>query len=111
MVLSCFISIFIEEQKGQPNETRKKVIFESFMKFDTEGCGVITVEDLIGVYDCSKYPRVTSGEITERQALEEFLENFALANKTGQITLDVKTLEGPITKRGMSRNGLIITRP
>ena len=46
------------------NATRQEIVNKAFAKFDKDESGEITSEDLRGVYDCSKHPKVVSGQLT-----------------------------------------------
>lgn len=61
------------------------MVDKAFLKFDRDGNGYIDAVDLRGVYNCSYHPKVRSGEITEDQALMEFLQNFNDRNRDGRI--------------------------
>jgi len=41
------------------------IIDKAFLKFDKDCSGFIEPNDLKGVYDTSKHPKVRSGEMTE----------------------------------------------
>jgi len=43
------------------NTERQEVVDQAFAKFDKDESGVVTSEDLRGVYDCSRHPKVISG--------------------------------------------------
>lgn len=58
------------------NDSRRRLINEAFMKLDKTGDGVITVEDLKGVYNVKRHPKFLNGEWTEDQILRQFLDSF-----------------------------------
>uniref|UniRef100_A0A671NKD9 Calcyphosine-like a n=1 Tax=Sinocyclocheilus anshuiensis TaxID=1608454 RepID=A0A671NKD9_9TELE len=61
----------------------------AFQKFDKTGDGVVTIEDLQGVYNSKNHPKYKSGEWTEEQAFRSFLENFdSPYDKDGKVTLE-----------------------
>jgi hypothetical protein len=43
---------------------------------DKDGSGELTLADLAGRYDAKRHPKVLAGEMTEEQALQEFLDAF-----------------------------------
>ena len=55
---------------------RKQLIKEAFRKLDKSGDGVITVDDLRGVYNGKKHPKYLNGQWTEDQVLLEWLSTF-----------------------------------
>ncbi len=55
------------------NRMRQDLVKEVFQKLDQDGSGCITTEDLEGVIDVSKHPKVRSKEWTQDKALHEFL--------------------------------------
>ena len=59
----------------------------AFKKLDKSGDGVITVDDLKGVYNCKKNPKFMSGEKTEEEIFKEFLKNFEIGGHVnGKVT-------------------------
>lgn len=65
---------------------RKQVISEAFKKLDRTGDGVVTVEDLRGVYNGTKHPKYKSGQWTEEQVFLSFLDSFDSPNdKDGKV--------------------------
>lgn len=58
------------------SNARKEVVLQAFKKLDKTGDGVITVEDLKGVYDVRKHPKYLNGEWTEDQIFRKFLDSF-----------------------------------
>lgn len=57
-------------------ETRKAAVEAAFKKLDKTGDGVVTVEDLKGIYSAKNHPKVVKGEVTEEQLLKKFLNMF-----------------------------------
>jgi len=55
---------------------RRRLIKEAFTKLDRTGDGIISVEDLRGVYNVKNNPKYLSGVLTEEQVLNRFLQNF-----------------------------------
>lgn len=68
------------------NKHRKDLIFQAFQKLDKTGDGVITVEDLRGVYSVKKHPKYLNGEWTEDQCLRTFLDSFDSQDKDGKVS-------------------------
>lgn len=58
------------------SKARKDVIMQAFRKLDKTGDGVITIEDLQGVYNPKYHPKYQNGEWTEEQVFRTFLDSF-----------------------------------
>jgi Ca2+-binding EF-hand superfamily protein len=58
------------------SKSRILIIDKAFDKLDKTGDGIITVDDLKGVYNVRKHPKVANGKWTEEQAFAEFLKTF-----------------------------------
>lgn len=58
------------------SSTRIQMISKAFRKLDRTGDGVVTVEDLQGVYNSKHHPKFKSGEWTEEQVFRSFLDSF-----------------------------------
>ena len=58
------------------SKNRKSLIQQAFRKLDKTGDGVITVEDLRGVYNAKHHPKYLNGEWTEDQVFAKFLVSF-----------------------------------
>jgi Ca2+-binding EF-hand superfamily protein len=71
---------FIRAIRGPMNMARKKIVAQAYKKLDKDGNGWIDIDDVRGVYNCSKHPDVISGKKTEDQILKEFLETFETAH-------------------------------
>ena len=71
------------------NEVRETIVRMAFSKLDANGSGEITVDDLKGVYDCSKHPAVKGKTKTEDEVLGEFLAKFEVKPiKDGIVSWD-----------------------
>jgi len=62
--------------RGPMNNFRKNLVGQAFTKFDRDGSGVVTSDDLIGVYNAKLHPDVRAGKKTENQIFQEFLSTF-----------------------------------
>ena len=67
---------FLYGVRGEMNEVRKPIVLAAFAKFDNDGSGKISKDDLKGTYDCSRHPKVISGQMTEDQVLDKFMNSF-----------------------------------
>ncbi|XP_023235772.1 calcyphosin-like protein [Centruroides sculpturatus] len=66
---------------------RINLINQAFKKMDRTGDGVITIEDLKGVYNAQKHPKYLNGEMTEDQVFLMFLKSFDCPNNPdGKVT-------------------------
>lgn len=69
------------------SEARKEVVMQAFRKLDKTGDGVITVEDLRGVYNAKCHPKYQNGEWSEDQVFRTFLDSFdSPYDKDGKVT-------------------------
>jgi Ca2+-binding EF-hand superfamily protein len=69
------------------SKARKDIIIKAFHKLDRSGDGVVTIEDLKGVYNASKHPKYMNGEWTEEQVFRSFLDSFdSPDDKDGKVT-------------------------
>lgn len=72
------------------NEARRRLIARAFDKLDATGDGVVTVADLIhpeNGYDVTQHPKYKSGELSQKEIMLKFLENFeAPTSKDGLVT-------------------------
>ncbi|KAJ6664212.1 hypothetical protein lerEdw1_008430 [Lerista edwardsae] len=80
---------FLELLRPPMSKVRKEIIEEAFRKLDRTGDGLVTVEDLHGVYNSQSHPKFQSGEWTEDQVFRTFLDNFDSPNdKDGKVTAE-----------------------
>lgn len=67
------------------NNMRKQLIEKAFAKLDKSGDGIVTIEDLKGVYNIKQHPEYLNGTKTEQQLLEEFLKKFEEGSPDGKV--------------------------
>lgn len=77
---------FLVKLRPPMSQARRNLIHQAFKKLDKSGDGIVTVEDLYGVYSCAKHPKYLSGEWTQDQCLRQFLDSFDSDDKDGKIT-------------------------
>lgn len=89
---------FLVNLHGNMGDRRKLLVMKAYRVLDKSGDGVLTIDDLRGVYCARKHPKVLSGEITSDQALQIFLDSFegSQGNRDKKVTLDefVKYYQG-----------------
>uniref|UniRef100_A0A8C3FRX5 EF-hand domain-containing protein n=1 Tax=Chrysemys picta bellii TaxID=8478 RepID=A0A8C3FRX5_CHRPI len=77
---------FLEALRPPMSAARKQIIADAFHKLDKTGAGVVSVEDLHGVYDGKTHPKYQSGEWTEEQVFRAFLDSFdSPSDKDGKV--------------------------
>lgn len=66
---------------------------------DKTGDGVITVEDLRGVYNAKHHPKYMNGEWTEDDVFRKFLESFDTpGDADGEVRLVIFSFKNEKTK-------------
>ena len=58
------------------SKTRLNLIEMAFKKLDKTGDGVVTLDDLRGVYNTKSHPEYQNGQKTEKELLEGYLKKF-----------------------------------
>jgi len=76
---------FLSKLRPPMNKSRRALILLAFNKLDKTGDGVITVDDLKGVYDVRKHPKYISGEWSEDQVFLKFLTSFDTPNEADGV--------------------------
>ena len=62
--------------RGPMNSFRKNIVMAAFKKIDTDGSGILDINDIKGIYNARSHPEVKSGKKTEDEILGEFIETF-----------------------------------
>ncbi|XP_037021271.2 calcyphosin isoform X1 [Artibeus jamaicensis] len=97
---------FLRALRPPMSQAREAVIAAAFAKLDRSGDGVVTVDDLRGVYSCRAHPKVRSGEWTEEEVLRRFLDNFDSSEKDGQVGAG-GALAAPVALAVHTHSGLV----
>ncbi|RUS77397.1 hypothetical protein EGW08_014843 [Elysia chlorotica] len=80
---------FLQRLRPPMSEARKKMVEKAFAKFDRTGDGVVTVEDLRGIYNAREHPKFRNGEWTEEECFRSFINTFENSGeKDGKVTKD-----------------------
>uniref|UniRef100_A0A1I8IW38 Calcyphosin-like protein n=1 Tax=Macrostomum lignano TaxID=282301 RepID=A0A1I8IW38_9PLAT len=80
---------FLAALRPPMSNARRELITKAFKKLDKTCDGVITVEDLKGVYNCKHHPKFRNGEWTEDDVFKEFAAHLrGEGNVDGTITKD-----------------------
>jgi Ca2+-binding EF-hand superfamily protein len=73
---SISIEEFLQGLRGPLSAARRSLVNLAFDTLDRAGKGLVTPEDIVGVYDASKHPDVVSGQRSAADVLREFLDTF-----------------------------------
>ncbi|XP_003390641.1 PREDICTED: calcyphosin-like protein [Amphimedon queenslandica] len=80
---------FLIKLRPPMSQSRISIIDQAYNKLDRTGDGLVTVEDLKGVYNAKQHKKYQNGEWTEEQVFLEFLKKFDSPNDPdGQVTRD-----------------------
>lgn len=78
---------FLDALRPEMSAPRKTAVENVFKHLDKTGDGVVTVEDLKGVYSAKNHPKVLKKEVTEEQLLKKFLNMFeSNSSVDGKVT-------------------------
>jgi Ca2+-binding EF-hand superfamily protein len=78
---------FLRGLRGKMNSKRQDAVKDAFKKFDSDGSGEASVDDMLrSGYNAKAHPDVVSKKKTERQVLTEMLAKFEGGSGDGLIT-------------------------
>eukprot|EP01135_Chromosphaera_perkinsii_P005801 Nk52_evm1s366 gene=Nk52_evmTU1s366 len=78
---------FLAQLRPPMSKNRENLIKKAFQKLDKTGDGIITVEDLKGVYEYKTHPKFQNGEWSEDDVFRAFIKSFDSPNDPdGQVT-------------------------
>lgn len=60
------------------NQFRKNLVKQAFTKLDSDGSGIVEIDEVKQIYNASRHPDVIAGKKTEDEVLGDFLETFEL---------------------------------
>jgi len=67
---------FLRTIRGEMNQFRVRLVKQAFKIIDKDGSGVLTIDDIRGVYNAKMHPEVKAGRKTEDEVFMEYLETF-----------------------------------
>ena len=84
----CITAAILFENRDELTKRRLGMVEKAFAMLDRDGSGVITIQDISGIYDVSMNPEFLEGRKTRDEILTDFLGNFegAKGNGDGKIT-------------------------
>ncbi len=68
------------------NERRKSMVAMAFRVLDKDRSGIVDINDIQGVYNASMHPDVIAGKLTEKEALQQFLNSFEANSHAKSLT-------------------------
>lgn len=80
---------FLYTLRQNMNARRQRMVRRCFAVLDRDGSGELTVDDIKGRFNVQSVPAVKRGEMTEHEALENFLMQFEgtkTATRDGRVT-------------------------
>ncbi|XP_064386901.1 calcyphosin-like protein [Halichondria panicea] len=67
---------FLKALRPPMSNSRKDIVMKAFRKLDKTGDGIVTIEDLRGVYNAKEHSKFRNGVWTEEQVFMDFLKRF-----------------------------------
>ena len=77
---------FIRAVRGDLNQRRQEMVMMAYDVLDKSGDGLVTIEDIMSIYDASFHPDFASGRKTKEEVLREFMQIWETHRKDGIVT-------------------------
>eukprot|EP00163_Fabomonas_tropica_P033301 TRINITY_DN8681_c0_g2_i1.p2 TRINITY_DN8681_c0_g2~~TRINITY_DN8681_c0_g2_i1.p2 ORF type:complete len:366 (-),score=106.23 TRINITY_DN8681_c0_g2_i1:137-1234(-) len=82
------VTEFMRTIAGPMNIKRRTIVEDCFDTMDRDGSGVLTIEDIKGIYKVAGNPEVLAGRKEPDEVLTDFLNTFQETSPDGRITRD-----------------------
>ncbi len=79
---------FLRAIRGDLNERRTEMVHMAYNVLDRSGDGLVTLEDILTIYDASYHPDFIGGRKTEKEILEDFMGVWETHKKDGIVTME-----------------------
>lgn len=77
---------FLRAVRGDLNERRLEMVHMAYNVLDKSGDGLVTIDDIMDIYDASYHPDFISGRKTKEEVLREFMQVWETHKKDGIVT-------------------------
>ena len=77
---------FLRAVRGDLNDRRVQMVHMAYNVLDKSGDGLVTIADIMDIYDASYHPDFTSGRKTKEEVLREFMTVWETHKKDGIVT-------------------------
>lgn len=79
---------FLAGLQGKMNDRRAAMVAKAFAVLDIDNSGSVTYDDVKDIYSAKDHPKVMTGEKTEQEVIETFLDGFdgVKGNNDGMVT-------------------------
>jgi Ca2+-binding EF-hand superfamily protein len=78
---------FLRAVRGDLNDRRTEMVHLAYHVLDRSGDGLVTIADIMEIYDASFHPDFASGRKTKEEVLREFMTIWETHKKDGIVTM------------------------
>lgn len=79
---------FLRAIRGQLNKRRLEMVHMAYKILDKSGDGLVTIDDIMEIYDPTFHPDFASGRKTKEAVLREFMQVWETHKKDGIVTIE-----------------------